>query len=319
MTLLFYCRRTIIICDQKEYILSVVNGVFHLLVIAIQIAVLCFSESYVGYLLVMLLFTIIEGIYVFHMTNKMYKDVFSIKSERLSVEEKGTLRNNIFATFLHKIGSVVVSSTDSIIISKFVGLFMGGLYSNYLLITDTIKNVILRIFASLSASVGNLMTEENKKHSEDVFYHILFLNCWVCGLISICFSCLFQPFISAWIGTNYLLDDTIIYVVSIGFYISMVRLPLMIFKEASGVFVQDKWNSLIEGAVNLVVSLILVRRFGISGVIVGTIISNMSVAMWYEAKVFFKAIYDKGFGKYLLSQLKYLIFNTCLLLICLGL
>lgn len=315
MSLMFYCRRTIVLCNQKEYILSFISGVFRLITIAFQIIILVLTGSYLGYLLVILFFTVTEGVYVVRMTNKMYGDIFSVKPERLSDKEKIALKNNIFAAFFHKAGGVLVNSTDSIIISKYIGLYTGGIYSNYLLIINTVKSILRKIFVSISASVGNLMVEDNREYSEKVFYHILFLNCCGCGFISICFICLIQPFISAWLGTKYLLSDMVLYLASASFYINMVRLPIIIFKEASGVFVQDKWKAIIEGAVNLTVSLILVQRLGISGVIIGTIFSDVTVAMWYEAKVFFRDRFNKGFEKYIMCQLGYLLFNSCLLLL----
>ena len=319
MSLVLYCRRTIVICNQKEFILSFISGVFRLIVIAFQIGILVITGSYIGYLLVMLAFTIIEGIYVRRMTNRMYGDVFSTKAERLSIEERKVLKNNIFAIFMHKTGGVLVTSTDSIVISRFVGLYQGGLYSNYLLIIGAVTGILRKIFVSISASVGNLMAEDDMEHSEKVFYHILFLNCWGCGFISICFICLIQPFISAWIGTKYLLSDGVLYLAAASFYISMVRLPMIIFKEASGVFVQDRWKPIIEGAVNLAVSLILVQWYGISGVIIGTIFSDVAVAMWYEAKVFFRDRFNKGFGRYLAVQMGYLALNMSLALLSMGL
>ena len=253
------------------------------------------------------------------MTNRMYGDVFSTKAERLSIEDRKVLKNNIFAIFMHKIGGVLVTSTDSIVISRFVGLYQGGLYSNYLLIIGAVTGILRKIFVSISASVGNLMAEDDMEHSEKVFYHILFLNCWGCGFVSICFICLIQPFISAWIGTKYLLSDGVLYLASASFYISMVRLPMIIFKEASGVFVQDRWKPIIEGAVNLAVSLILVQWYGISGVIIGTIFSDVAVAMWYEAKVFFRDRFNKGFGRYFAVQMGYLGLNMSLALLSMGL
>ena len=314
---LFYCKRTLIICNQKEYILSFVTGAFHLLTVVVQICILVIYRSYWGYLIALLGFAIIENIFVVHMADRLYPILRDKNVAPLSSEESASLRKNIKALFLQRIGTILSCSTDSILISKYVGLVLGGLYSNYLLITDTVNKFLLKLFSAITASVGNLLTGESDEYSEEVFYHILFLNDWICGVISICMICLYQPFIRAWLGTGFLLSDSIVYLTVAAFYIGASRLPLIIFKEAAGVYVRDRYKSLIEGIVNLVFSLILVQKYGICGVIAGTIIAELSIAVWVEAKAFFNVRFNKGIKNYFIIQLKYLVINLSLMFVCL--
>ena len=100
------------------------------------------------------------------------------------------------------------------------------------------------------------------------------------------------------------------------FYINGVRQTLLIFKNASGIFAQDRYKPLVEGAVNILVSIPLAIRYGVKGVLLGTIISTLAVAFWYEAFTFFRVRYGKGPGRYLLCQLLYLVLTALAAYLC---
>ena len=317
--LLITCKRILIICNQKEYIISILSGVFQVFSSVLQIFIILRYGSYLGYLVVALFMTILEGIYTVYLSNRLFPILREKEVKPLNDEDKSELNKNIRAIALHRVGLIMVGSTDNIIISKFVGLIMGGLYSNYVIIIDVIKRIIMKIFAPLAASVGNLMIENDKEHSEKVLYHMLFLNEWICGFSSACLICLLQPFIRIWLGREFIIDDAIIYIAVLCFYVNMIRVPLLIFRDASGVFDQDKYRNIIQGIVNLVFSLVLVRVCGIVGVIMGTIISDLTVAVWLEAKVFFKVCFDKGIRKYMHMQLRFFFLNSCVVLLTLFL
>jgi len=314
--ILINCHRTIIVCNQKEYILSIGSGCIHLILNAIQICLLIIFKSYVGYLVCMLLFSFIECIWVINAANKLYPYLREENIRSLTEEEKGVLNKNIKAQFFHRVGAIIVGSTDNIIISKFVGLVLGGLYSNYILIIDALKKCMIKLYSSISASIGNLMAGDSKEYNKGVFFHILFIHVWLTGFISICLICLFRPFITIWLGQEFLLSDNVVIIAVVGFYISCVRLPVIAFKETAGIYIQDKYKDIIEAVVNLVLSLILVRFLGISGVIIGTIISDICVAMWYEGLVLFRDGFESGIKKYLLLQLNYFLLNALLLILC---
>ena len=64
---------------------------------------------------------------------------------------------------LHKIGTVVVAGTDNLLISKFVGLASVGLYSNYVLVTNSANQILSLLFQSLTSSIGNFISKRRRK------------------------------------------------------------------------------------------------------------------------------------------------------------
>jgi O-antigen/teichoic acid export membrane protein len=151
------------------------------------------------------------------------------------------------------------------------------------------------------------MTSDDDAHTEGIFYHILFMNASICSFASTCLLCLLQPFIELWLGPDYLLPlDAVIALVA-SFYITGVRKTLLMFKDASGIFRQDMYKPVVEGIANVLVSIPLAIEFGVMGVTIGTIISTVGIAFWYEAYAFFKFRYRKGPWRYLAVQLGYFV------------
>ena len=83
--------------------------------------------------------------------------------------KKRELKKDISAIFSHNIGSFVLTSTDNIIISKFIGVIQVGLYSNYTMIIHAVQKFLDIIFGSLTSSIGNLLNATSKEESYKVF------------------------------------------------------------------------------------------------------------------------------------------------------
>ena len=77
------------------------------------------------------------------------------------------------------------------------------------------------------------------------------------------------------------------------------------FKTAAGVFEQDKYLALIQGGVNLIISIVLVQRIGLAGVYIGTIVSGL-IANVTKPFIIYKACFDKDVKTYFGDSIRYL-------------
>ena len=99
---------------------------------------------------------------------------------------------------------------------------------------------------------------------------------------------LFNPFMRLMFGESYLFPMRIVLVLIVQFYVSGMRQINLQFREAMGLFWHDRYKAVAEAIVNLVTSLILVQRHGVTGVFLGTIISTMTTCFWVEPYVLMK-------------------------------
>lgn len=233
-----------------------------------------------------------------------------------SLDEKRVhdLTKNVSAMFLHKIGTVIVTSTDNLIISKFVSLSMSGLYSNYTMVTNALNSLLNQVFTSVTASVGNLVANDDSEHDESVLRNILFANFWMYCFCSVCLFCLFEPFIQIWLGERYEMGVATVTAIVAVFYLTGVRKTVLTFRDVAGIFWYDRYKSLIEAGVNLLCSIPLAIHYGVVGTLMGTIISTLSVSFWVEARVLYKYHFHKSSLEYYIIQMLYALAT----ILCIG-
>ena len=181
----------------------------------------------------------------------------------------------------HKLGAVVVNGTDNLLIAYFVGAISVGLYSNYLMITLGLTSVYAMIFNSITASVGNLNVSESKEYTMTVFKRIDFFVQWLSGFSAISIFVLSNHFIaSVWLKSGYTLDLSIVLVIALNFYVTLMRRGVLTFREAMGLYWYDRHKPIAESLINLAASIILAKSYGILGILLGTFIST---ATWWPS------------------------------------
>lgn len=309
-------KRSILYADQKEYVSSLVHIGYLMLLNTLQIIFLIFTKNYIVYLLIKIIMRVLENIVISIIVNKKYPYLLIKDNLELDKKEKNDIIKRIKALFVHKIAGFIVTGTDTLLISYFLGgLVTVGYYTNYNLIISSVTTVFNQIFISMTSSVGNLLVTEKPKKTLEVFKRMQFLNFWLFTFASICLFCLIEPFITIWIGEKYILPKLVLISLVLNFYFQGMRRTMMAFKEAAGIFYEDRFVPIVESIINLVASIVLLKLFGLAGVFMGTICSTMIVYLYSYPKYVYKKLFNKNGINYILDILKYLIISVCLLII----
>ena len=82
---------------------------------------------------------------------------------------------------------------------------------------------------------------------------------------------LLSPFVSFWLGDHYLLPFDVVCLLVGSVFFAILSLPLSVMMTAAGEFGRERNLSIVSAAANLILSLLLVKPFGILGVLLGTI------------------------------------------------
>lgn len=300
-------KRSLIISDQKRYIATIYRYLFYFLLNVAQIFILLLTKNYILFLILQVIFTWLENVFISLKANKMYPYLLEKDTQKLDKEEYQKIKQNIKAMLFHKIGGVAVNSTDNILIAKFVNLVSVGLYSNYYLIINALEIIIIQFFNAIVASIGNLGATKKSREVKETFDITLFLNFIIFGISSICLLILFNPFIELWLGNKYLFDFKIVLTIVICFYLKGIRKTCLTYKDALGFFKEDQYKPIIESIINLVVSLILVKYIGLIGIFIGTIISTLTTSLWVEPYVLYKCYFKTSVKEYMIRTTSYFI------------
>lgn len=293
-------KRSLIFAHQRDDVTSKIAMLFLIILNVLQIALLFIFKNYYVFLCLMPLFTLLEAITVVKVANKLYPQING-KALPLDKKTKKEITKNISAMSMHKVGDVLVNSTDNILLSVFIGLAAVGIYSNYLLLTSTITALLLVLENSLKSSAGNLIATSEVDYVYKRYKMFNFAFAWIAGFCTVCLICLSQDFILLWTGDeSYLLPMLTMMVVMINFYLTSMRYVSSMFKNVAGLMIYDVWKPIVQGLINLIASIILAQYLGFLGVILGTTISSLIAPIWVEPYVLYKHYFKKSVWKYLL-------------------
>lgn len=284
----FSYKRSLLVADQKKYIDSAYHYSFLVIKNICQVIVLLLTKNFILYLVLEIIISLFENVYISLRIDKLYPFLKSKNEAFIGDEVKSDIIKNTKAMIFHKFGSVIVNTTDNLLISKFVGIIEVGLYSNYLLISNALKQLFSILFQSIIASIGHLGATESSEKNEFIFKCVDLLGLWIYGFSSIALLSLFNPFIEIWLGERYLFPLNVVLLIVINFYLTGRRKSVLTFKDALGLFWYDRHKPIFEAVINLILSLILVGSLGIRGVILGTIISTLTTSFWIEPYVVHK-------------------------------
>ena len=283
-------KTTVIVADQNNYINSICEIVTTIIMYATQMVYLLLFKNFFGYLIIQVSCTILKNVMLNFITNKKYPYLRRLNSgiSTLPQEDINKIIENIKSTFLYKIANVILNNTDNILISIILGTVYVGYYSNYYMIISYIIVFVGIFITGITASLGNLNSENNSEASYQMF-KILSLIFSFIGTIEMCclINC-FQQFITIWIGSDNVMDYSWVIVISLNLYLSTLMNPIWMFRETMGLFKQVRYILLITAALNIIFSVILGNIFGVPGILSATFISKLASQYWYEPRILFK-------------------------------
>lgn len=266
----------------------------------LQIIFLMRVSSLYIYIFLLLLDNLTQYIFFKIYYNKRYSYIYTTKERYLGI--KSDIKN----LFWHKIAGLVVFNTDLILISKLVSIEIVGIYASYLMIFQILTTIMNILYSVLNPKIGKFISQHTKEDVYSSFKNLNILFIFLGTLLIFSTLILIDNFVGLWIGKEYILGKWTIILLSINYYINLVRWILEAYKSGAGFF-DDIQSPILEAIINLVFSIILGIKYGLNGIIIGTIISNVLVIMIYKPILVFKRCFDKDVREYVKIYGNYLI------------
>lgn len=302
-------KRSILYANQKNYITNIVHTIYIILLNCTQMLFLYLTHNFIFYLIIKIIFRVLENLIITTIANKMYPYICDRSEEKIDKEIKDDINQKVKGLLFHRIGLAFVLGTDNIIISKFLGVVTVGLYSNYSMIINAVTNLLGQVFSSITAVIGNLLVDNNPIKSYDIYKKMLLLNSWIFCWASASIFCVIQPFITLWMGENYLISIYVVAVLVLNFYIVGMRKTSNTFKEAAGVFYEDRFVPIVESLINIIFSICLVKILGLIGVFIGTTISSLVLFLYSYPIFVYKKLFKRTYLNFLIEHFKYMLIS----------
>lgn len=284
-------KQTLLGADQKNYVVTAYFQTGNIVKVLIQMACAYYTGSYYLWVIIELTFGIIYSIILNWKINQVYPWLRSeVRLGKQLFKKYPEVMKYTKQLFVHRISTFVQFQTTPFLVYAFVSLQTVAYYGNYTIVTDKVSQLLNNLLSSTGAGVGNLIAEGNKEKIEHIFWELISIRFFVTGILLFSLYNLLPPFITLWLGPQYLLANSVLILMLFSFFIGMTRGATDQFLYGYGLF-YDTWAPVAESVIFIVVAIIGGHIWGLSGVLLGGIVSSaLIIGIW---KPYF--LFSKGF------------------------
>ena len=304
---MFAYKECLLIADQRQDIAKNIRTLVNIVRYIAQLLVLLITKDFYIYLIVSIIGTIITNLLIHLSTRKRYSFYKRIKT-RLKIPAE--LKKQVGGLMINKICDTFRNSFDSMIISSFIGLTATAIYGNYYYIFWSVYGIMLVISSAMSASVGNSIV---KNSEETNFKHLLTFSQIYGGIIgfgTVALACFYQPFMKIWVGEDLMLPNYDMLLFCMYFYAINMNNIRNQYVSGTGMWWRLKGSYFVEALANLGLNFILGKLFGITGVIIATIVTIFLFNYLQRNAVLFKNYFKKeSIREFYMQQFYYLLLS----------
>lgn len=306
ITYLFGAKTSLINAHKNNYVTTTIASCGKIFQYILQIVVLITTQSFIAFLVCRVISAIAQWIVTDIIAAKWYSHIIKNK-QTVDDETKGDIIKNVTAMFMHKIASILVGATDSIIISAFVGIATLGIYSNYTTIMTSMTSILALFFIPLTSIIGHMYVKENSANIKKYYSFFHAFNYCLSIVFFLGYYSIIDNLIVLFFGDGLEQAKSITIVITINYFIQFTRRSTLLFRDATGTFYNDRYKSLVEGLVNLVLSLLFAYYFGVVGVLIATIITNAFICHTVEPYMLYKYAFKTSVKKYYFKNYGYIV------------
>ena len=291
-------RQILLNADQKRYLVAIYLQSANIIKTILQIYLAYTYKNLYVWVGIEFLFAIIGCITLNWKINKEYPWLnVNKKQGRLLIKKYPEVLTKTKQVFIHKIKDFVLVKSDELFIFLFVSLKMVAYYGNYMMIISKLISLFSAVTGSVGASIGNLVAEGNKKNMLKVFWEFTTIQHTIAAIL--CFSLynFIEPFITHWLGSEYIMDHKILILLIIYIYITNSRNSVDSFNYAHGLYA-DVWSAWAELFINVSITIIGGLMWGIIGILLGKIVSLFTIVVLWKPYYLFSAGFKESVGCY---------------------
>ena len=283
----FVPQRSILEVKEKKYIVNICIQLGQIILSAVEIVMLLLHFDFVNILLMHVIIRFLSNIAVAICCNRIYPQYKIQGLKKKDFAFMGQVKHLIF----HKINGLVVYNIDVILISKFLGLTAVAIYSTYNYIINMLRNILGKISGSITAIIGNYLSVGDTERSYDLFKELCSMMFFVATLISVPLFFALGDFIDIWYEGKILTQ----FLINMAFFVYMygyiIKIPTTTFVTSAGLFKETKISALCDTIINLILSLTLIFKVGISGVVFATAFSAFVAEYIMKTNVLYKNVF----------------------------
>lgn len=260
--------RLFLMAEGKNYVITNVTTISSVGVSIAKAIALIAGANVVLIQSIYFMFNGLQMIVILLYMRKNYKWIdLSVRPNFEAISQKN-------AVLIHQVTEMIFNNTDVIILTIFTSLKNVSVYTMYAMIFGMVKAVAVIFSDSFSYILGQSFNEKKR-------FNLLFNTYEIYNMaITFSFFCiasiLMIPFLKLYTAgisdVNYL-DEKVLVLFLVFYLLQNGRKASQTVINIAQHFEKTKWRSVAEAAINVISSVILTAKFGIYGVLLGSIIA----------------------------------------------
>lgn len=291
---------TILQADQRLFVVSWVDTGANVLRLILQCMLIFTHQDIIVVMAVPALLLVFRSIILNRYCKKHYP--YIDRKVEPNFDSMSQRRDSVYK----KIAWLITSNTDMFILACVGNLIQVSIYSVYNMIFSQLYNVIVIFSNGILASFGQLIAEDKKEQAARAYNIYEFLFCGLAGFIFSVTASVLLPFVSIYtkkqVDIPYV-DATLAILFITNEFFRYLKLPCETLINAKGHFRETRTSAIVEASINLIVSLILLKPFGMYGLLIGSIVSNIYITL-YTVLYAHKHVIEKPVAKSILRLLR---------------
>ncbi len=265
---LYVSKKNFLMAIEKRNIMDIVDTAEKIAIVILEIILMKVFKVRIELALSVgiIIILITNTIYNF-ILKKNYKEVLR-KDIKPSYEANSMTKD----VMVHQVSTLVYNASDSIVLSISSGLNYVTQYNAYYALISYVSTIIDKFALNIRVIFG-LKNANNDKNMVEVFVRISILIFAFASIVTSTFYVMASHFVTLQIGSIYTLNSLCVILFSLILFSKMFMPIYESIRSAFGLYKESKKFVIIQAMLNLILSFILVVPFGISGVLIATIIS----------------------------------------------
>lgn len=303
-------KQLLLSADQRNYVITRYFQSANIGRLIVQSFIAYYTQNFYFWIVAEIAFSVAYSVLISRKVDQIYPFLKTdVKSGKELLKIYPELLVKIKQVFVHRLGNAVLNNLSPLILFSFTSAALIAHYTNYTLIMSKLAQLTAHIFSSIDAAVGSVIAEGKKEMIKRVYWEIISLYYLIAGVIVISLYFLVSPFISILFGAEYVMGHLTVIIILINFYFSITRVCNDVFIAAYGLF-RDVWAPIVEAGLNISISIVGGKLFGINGVLIGsTIAVFLMVNVWRPYFLFRNGIGER-ISLYFITVLKHVILTV---------
>ncbi len=307
-------RRILFVTHERIYVCTAVDTAINIISVITRMIILLTLRNYILYLIVAIISNVASNLIISRYSRKEYPEITPIKVGREDIRRLNLFKDagNMMAT---KIAVTIYGASDDIIITVMLGVGVNGIVSNYRMVSSKIQELFLSAFNSIQASIGNLVYDKETDRGVPFFYALDLAGFFLAIVSATGVMCVCQELIVLWLhNEKLLLPYAFVIFLSLNLFIAIQNNPMNYFRNSLGHFEADRNYMIAAAAVNVILSVILGLKIGITGIMAATVVGHIFIYIGRCVVVFKYFIKESPARYYLTVVIRMLTFGASVVL-----